>query len=380
MKIYATLFAVALLLNSPLGHAEDPEKGRLADGRAYRTDTQGNQLVDYIAELELQIDGLNKKIGSLEDELDQKDASLAQLKSNPNQKLGEIKERDIGRIEKTSDTQQQPISISCPKLECPTTTCERTECPSLSCPQLDCSSDIESIRTQLGNQINNLKLNLHSQEELLQQREAELKQARNDLSNNDKRSATLESKVAEFNSQNNSLSQQLDEVTTAKSEIETKLKLASQEIEKRKTNESILAEENKLLHSRLEIREAANQVAQPDSRAALSPSSSAKQRALESVRGMLKTEMNKMNGLINQRNQLFSEYQSGKFQMSAGKLQVSKSDLISSRGLTLTDINRQIAQIDSIGNLAALRRDIGEITNKLYDDIALIERLRRARR
>lgn len=47
--------------------AED-RSGRLDDGRAYRIDNEGTQVVDYIAELELQIEELQSKIRSLENE------------------------------------------------------------------------------------------------------------------------------------------------------------------------------------------------------------------------------------------------------------------------------------------------------------------------
>lgn len=62
-----------------IGVAEDGKGvGRTADGRAYRVDNQGNEIVDYIAELELQQDALNRRIYGLEAEIAEKIRSLSE--------------------------------------------------------------------------------------------------------------------------------------------------------------------------------------------------------------------------------------------------------------------------------------------------------------
>jgi hypothetical protein len=67
------IFLVACIALTPwLSMAEDGTRGRLADGRAYRTDPEGNQLVDYIAELEVNVEALNRRILGLEDEIAEK--------------------------------------------------------------------------------------------------------------------------------------------------------------------------------------------------------------------------------------------------------------------------------------------------------------------
>lgn len=59
------LWIAALPLN-----AEESLRGRLPDGRAFRTDANGVQLVDYVAELELSIEELNRRIQAMENEAD----------------------------------------------------------------------------------------------------------------------------------------------------------------------------------------------------------------------------------------------------------------------------------------------------------------------
>lgn len=75
-------------------HADDygavgPERGRLPDGRAFRTDADGAQLVDYIAELEINILELNRKILSLEDENVTIKANLERVEAGRTERLVE---------------------------------------------------------------------------------------------------------------------------------------------------------------------------------------------------------------------------------------------------------------------------------------------------
>ena len=75
------VFLTILLSSALSAHSafcEDPARGRLPDGRAYRTDQSGTQLVDYIAELEVNLDTLNRKVRGLEDELKEKQRALEQ--------------------------------------------------------------------------------------------------------------------------------------------------------------------------------------------------------------------------------------------------------------------------------------------------------------
>ena len=81
-----TLLSIIILLS--LGFslnlvAEDADRGRLPDGRAYRVDQQGYQLVDYIAELELKVEELQTQL-----------IAQANEKSYPSQ-TGSIEETDL---------------------------------------------------------------------------------------------------------------------------------------------------------------------------------------------------------------------------------------------------------------------------------------------
>lgn len=87
MKLLILILALPIAL-----FAQD--NGRLADGRAYRTDNQGVQLVDYIAELELQVEEQKRTITSLVNQLEE----LNNNKSNT-----KLKEHDLLAEPKTGE-------------------------------------------------------------------------------------------------------------------------------------------------------------------------------------------------------------------------------------------------------------------------------------
>ncbi|MCB0318635.1 MAG: hypothetical protein KDD56_07745 [Bdellovibrionales bacterium] len=80
MKRFLKVFVLMLAL-SGISVAEDTAKrGRLPDGRAYRVDAAGNELVDYIAELEVTNDALKQRIIGLEDEVKEKVEAIDRIK------------------------------------------------------------------------------------------------------------------------------------------------------------------------------------------------------------------------------------------------------------------------------------------------------------
>lgn len=97
MKIGILSFVGVLVLSLSVVAEESP-RGRLADGRAYRTDESGTQLVDYIAELEVNAEAMNRRIVGLEDELADKVRIIERLNRGETGALalrGELKERSL---------------------------------------------------------------------------------------------------------------------------------------------------------------------------------------------------------------------------------------------------------------------------------------------
>jgi chromosome segregation ATPase len=92
-SIYLILIS-ALLIAPSVFSEETPLRGKLADGTPFRTDSEGNQIVDYIAELENSVDYLNQRVVSLEDELKSKQDSLERISSSKTSN-SKFQERDI---------------------------------------------------------------------------------------------------------------------------------------------------------------------------------------------------------------------------------------------------------------------------------------------
>lgn len=63
-------YLLLLLISSTVfASPQNAERGRLPDGRAYRLNDDGHQVVDYIAELETTVDALTQQVIALEDQL-----------------------------------------------------------------------------------------------------------------------------------------------------------------------------------------------------------------------------------------------------------------------------------------------------------------------
>ena len=67
-KLLMVFIIIFYHATTSFGQEKENDRGRLPDGRAFRTDLEGAQIVDYIAELEQSIAEQNRKITSLEDE------------------------------------------------------------------------------------------------------------------------------------------------------------------------------------------------------------------------------------------------------------------------------------------------------------------------
>lgn len=78
LRFIITIAAFSVAWPIRPAHAEEA-RGRLPDGRAFRTDGEGNQLVDYIAELEVQTEALERRIYGLEEELATKQRVIDRL-------------------------------------------------------------------------------------------------------------------------------------------------------------------------------------------------------------------------------------------------------------------------------------------------------------
>ena len=115
---------VAALLFSTVAAFADDDHGRLQDGRAFRKDAEGNKMVDYIAELELEVDSLRRQVQGLEGERDSVELKLAS--KSPEGCQIPLKEKNLVGGDKGSMTTNYPK-------------CEEKICPTVS---KDCSAEV----------------------------------------------------------------------------------------------------------------------------------------------------------------------------------------------------------------------------------------------
>ncbi len=93
MRLLTLLLCFQLCFFSQL-QAEPSGLGRLPDGRAYRTDAAGNEIVDLVAELELQLKSKEQQLIALEDDLERERERSARLQSSGG-KDPEVRERTL---------------------------------------------------------------------------------------------------------------------------------------------------------------------------------------------------------------------------------------------------------------------------------------------
>lgn len=319
-------FFIAILILVSCGtfaFAAGPSKnGRLADGRAFRTDAQGNQLVDYIAELELSVDALNRRVQGLEYELQQKQAELQRVAAGGTS-TQQVNERDLIGLEKPA--QENPIQEK--SAQCPS-------CPQTVCPEVDCS-----LLLQQTSQANAAKEKNHQQLVNQVQGDLEIEKRMHALETSQLK-ARLESLEADLAAQKSELSTKAGLLLTKDKEIE-RIKL-----------------------------ESARQMLQADE--ARAEFSSTKMRALDSVRGSLLTEFNQVRGLLSSRGNLIEQYKKSKPTVS-----FRPNPALSSEGESLDDLKQRIAEADTVGRLNQVRRPLNQIRAKLNEDLALIKRISR---
>jgi hypothetical protein len=97
-------------------------------------------------------------------------------------------------------------------------------------------------------------------------------------------------------------------------------------------------------------------------------------RAVEVVRGKVRTELNQVRGTIASRDEMFRRYGSKKRAVA-----FTPSRPVSNSGLTLSDIAKRIQSASSVGELSVLTRDVSVIRQKMNDDIALMRRMDRVK-
>ncbi len=354
ISFFLRLAVITLALsagNIASGWAEDSEadRGRLPDGRAFRTDAEGNQLVDYLAELELSVETLERQVGALQTELEQKQQIIdrAGIKSAQG---SSITERTLVGKESA------PAAAVVPAVSAET-----------CAPYVQsCSGDLRTVSQQLEEAQTDLAI---AKQEQRQRGETE--------------NQALERVRAQLESREQALAEQEGLIGKRKEELESlaaRLKDQEQEIvqlaERSREEEERAAE--RLTEMRAKLEKSFEAGPYENSQAPALGSSqgnqrlaNAKLRALDSIRGTLTTEYNQLRGMIAKRDQAYK-----RINFSGRSVKFGLTPLVSSRGRRVNDFPSAIASAKNARELSFLRSELAELRTKIKDDMTVMERMR----
>lgn len=323
--------------------AQDAAQGRLPDGRAFRTDAEGNQLVDYIAELELNVADLNRRLVGLETEVEQKQQVIDRMQSG-RAPQGELSERDLSGAGRSANVTHH--------------SCD-TQVAAVRQELLSARDDLDLLRTNHQREVSAYesalqKLRSQSQVAAVPNCGPEVARAE---------AAKSELYASSLRERDIALQQTEARYEDERRQWEKKLSDAEAELRSMK-------EESELLRTKFQeaSRASAERAVLP--LAAQNDSSPARQRAVDSLKGSVSQELHRVRDLLAIRERLIGQYARTK-----GPVEVRPSKAVSSRGRAHQDLLREMKSANSVVQLSYVQRDTQEIKRKLQDDIALLERM-----
>ena len=343
-------FLVPLILVSNV-NSEDPEKGRLPDGRAYRTDPQGVQLVDYIAELELSIDELKRRVHGLQYEVEEKEDIINALKRNGGEEP-KVRETDLLLKRKAEEVLAAPMA----------------ECGII---QKQAENKIQSLEKE----VSNLRSRLNSNEyELVKYRDMLASKKTNQATDNNLM-GQVKGKLAVERTRSVELVQALDKAQkdlemqrAANEKLKSEVQLVKNDdiatINDLKSKKAKLEQQLSELQEKIEESDRQSDM----DRASLSQASLLQ---IQTAKSELKTLFNRVRGMNFERDRRYGLMQ----QASSNRVSVKLSALRSRRGLTLDQVSRQINSISLLDEAARLKGDLKEIQLLIKQDLVLLGRI-----
>lgn len=358
---------LSVVVLSSLSLAEDGERGRLPDGRAYRTGDDGTQLIDYIAELELSVSDLTRQVQGLETEIEQQRSTCAAAQP--------VVERPVSKVatcpavepcrcdEETVPLQRQLKEAQARTAELQkvvATTSERYEERlrglerAWVCPSIDC-------RTERASELARLAMTEASLAELTSRLEAQQSESASLREASVRRERELERSLR---SELADRIQEIARITEERDEVREQL--------------AAMVEDRDAARTRLaafEKQQRSQPVVASQARASMATTTQARSRAVETVRTSVTNEVRSLRGLITERDQKFESYQA-----RAPRLAVAPTVITSSRGRDVATLDKEVREADSIYTLTLARKDINEMRQKVREDLQLIDRLTKAKR
>ena len=317
--IFITLFYGTTLLSL---HAEET-LGRLADGRAFRTDSGGIQLIDHTAELELAVETLKRRLQAAENEIQHKENLISQLQ------------------------QAQPIDIAADQNTVNDGLDACPPAPKLICPEI--TADI-SQNGEISPSV----------EEVLAQKDIELKKVRE--------------QVAVLTSQKEKDGEWFDQTLAGRDKEITllKTKLQSTEDQLVLTKQMAPSSGHDSARAGLSIPPLSAKAALLANILKIKGNSEQPTQGLnaKSLRSAIKQEIALTRDLSMQRDNLFKD-----FSNAERTIQIRPSSAHSSSNRSLDQLQKDIEQEESLKMLNLMEREVSEIKRQISEDIELAKRV-----
>ncbi len=363
------VFCLLLLLACPLFAEDSDDNGRLPDGRAYRVDDQGYQLVDYVAELELKVEELQNKIIAINNE--QKFKAIDSEFSETNL-MAEMKAKnqaacpscDCPAVE--HEACPQTVSLKCP---------EERECP--VAPECSCRDVEDSYKLQI------------------KQADKRLISLQEDLS--DKEKVIKNYELAE-NSSSDNYQQALQDARQQVARLQTRLEAKDQELREYENlamnrgadlskNNSQLSEATNKISSleqevqRLQIALSAKPVEKtllvasaPSSQMVSLASEPTEKRssAFDHLKNKLNGDLASYNQLLTKRQSLYRIYKTLPIKNT---ISINLSPTETPDGLDADKLQAGINSASKFSELGAIQKNLFVLTRDVRKDLAILQRL-----
>jgi hypothetical protein len=312
----------------------EPSNGRLPDGRAFRTDSQGSVMVDYIAELELEADSLRRQVQSLEEEVTELRNSSVSNKDT--YKIRTVEVKDTKPIECPKINCPTCVEKICPQVVCEKNICEKTECPNIvkteNCPvfdkQTECKDEFQQI-ADLSKQ-----LNTNSQKQFELQQHINLTNIQLDSLKQ------RESKLIEENSK----------LIKEQNLVKASVNLA----EIKKSEQPVAVLPNRNLNNKLEREPSKN-----------------REILLVQIKDSIKKDLSGLSKLVTTRDAKFIEFKKN----YSGAVKIEPQKIIFNDESTITNIINSLDNQNSMRELSSISKQISESSNKLNFEIGMMNRL-----
>ena len=359
MKKTVILLSFALVLPC---YAENTSLGRTPDGRAWRMDSDGNKVIDYIADLEMNVDSLTREVQGLESELREKVDIIERMREGQICDTG-IKERDLqDNSARYADTDYV-----------------------FNGSQPDCSGEVTAAQGQLKAQCERNDALRRSEIVSLQQRLAQAQEDNRTIS----AGPSSEQKNSLSSVEEKKLRAELGAVNDEASRLNQEIEAAADRVAQLQDELSAKNSEYGLLRAQIaaaEKRTASFRESGEQERASLAPASLLKRkgspqgadqgrvRAMDAMRGGVSTEFDEVKRIIASRDAMYREFRS-----RGAVVGFSPSAARTSDGRELGALQSQLERATSTGMIASVQDGLQEISKKMNEDLALMRRLSKVR-